>query len=287
MQKVLEVPLSEDLSEFAEFLWMNEIPHRIMEEKDVQQLWVARGIDPEKVSMVFHLWKQGVDLRTIRVNRPAAQKGLLALGWKQIWMTLTLILASLGVTFLTGMGDNFEYFRLFTMTDLIEKNDQLFTTKLSETLNSGEIWRLITPIFLHFSALHVIFNLLWVWVVGSKLEFMLGRSVLFGLVMVTGLLSNLAQFFISGPLFGGMSGVVFGLLAYAWLWDRRNPARAVGLPPALMGFMVLWLVLGYSGLLENVGLGAIANTAHLVGLLAGMAFVPIGEWLVRSTQRPE
>jgi len=116
---------------------------------------------------------------------------------------------------------------------------------------------------------------------------MLGRSVLFGLVMVTGLLSNLAQFFISGPLFGGMSGVVFGLLAYAWLWDRRNPARAVGLPPALMGFMVLWLVLGYSGLLENVGLGAIANTAHLVGLLAGMAFVPIGEWLVRSTQRPE
>ncbi|MCO4756441.1 MAG: rhomboid family intramembrane serine protease [Oceanospirillaceae bacterium] len=282
MIKVLEVPLSEDLSEFAEFLWMNEIPHRILEHDKQQQLWVAPSIDPEKIAALFQMWQEGADLRTIKVSHARPTNGLSAVGLPQIWLTVSLILASLGITFLIGMGENFEYFRLFTMTDIVERNGEVFTTSLTHTFTNGELWRLFTPVFLHFSLLHIIFNLLWVWIVGSKIEYFQGRWALAGLVLFSGISSNLAQFYISGPLFGGMSGVVFALLGYAWLWDRRNPAKAVGLPPALFGFMIVWLVLGYSGLLEGMGLGAIANTAHLAGLIAGLMFVPIGEWVVRA-----
>lgn len=281
MIKVLEVPVSVDLSEFAEFLWKNQIPHRILERDEQQQLWVAPAIDPEKVAELFQMWRNGADLRAIRVSREKPQQGIMAMGLKKIWLTISLLLASLGFTFLIGMGDNFEYFRLFTITDIVERNGEVYTTRLSYVFSNGELWRLITPVFLHFSPLHIIFNLLWVWVVGSKVEYFQGRWVLAGLVLFSGVASNLAQLYMSGPLFGGMSGVVFALLGYAWFWDRRNPQNALGLPSALMGFMILWLVLGYTGLLEGVGLGAIANTAHLAGLLAGLAFVPVGELIAR------
>lgn len=286
MIKVLEVPLNEDLSEFAEFLWQHEIPHRILEEEDQQQLWISRRIDPQKIIALFQMWRQGTDLSTIQVAFHPTSPSTLSLSWQQVWLTITLIAVSLGLTFLIGMGQNFEYLHLFTITDVVEQQDKIFSKNLKETFRDGEIWRLITPIFLHFSLLHLLFNLLWVWVVGSKIEYFQGRWVLCGLALFSGVLSNLSQYYISGPLFGGMSGVVFALLAYAWFWDKRNPRRLIGLPPALMGFMVFWLVLGYLGVLESFGFGAIANTAHLIGLLSGLIFVPVGEFLSKQKKSP-
>lgn len=277
MIKVLEVSLTEDLTEFAEFLWQNQIPHRILERDGVQQLWVSPTIDGEKIHTLYTLWQQGADLSTIEVRHTAPRTTGGRASWQRVWLTISLILMSLGGSFLIGMGDNFEYFRLFTMTDLVQKGDQYFTTSLTTTFSNFELWRLISPIFVHFSPLHIIFNLLWVWIVGSRVEMLQGRITLLGLVLFSGVLSNLAQFYVSGPLFGGMSGVVFALLGYAWFWDRRNPHHAFGLPSALMGFMVVWLALGFTGVLESMGFGAIANTAHLVGLLAGLAYVPFGE----------
>jgi len=151
-------------------------------------------------------------------------------------------------------------------------------------LISGEIWRLVTPMFMHFSVLHILFNLLWVWIVGSRMEPVQGSVSLLGLVLFSALSSNLAQYLVSGPMFGGMSGVVFALLGYSWLWDKRGGQPRIGLPPALMGMMLFWLALGFTGVLEGVGLGAIANTAHLVGLLAGLCWLPAGRWLNRHSR---
>lgn len=286
MIKVLEVSLSEDLTEFAEFLWQNEIPHRILERDGSQQLWVAPTIDGEKILTLYAMWQQGTDLKRVEVRHARPRDRGAAISWQRIWLTISLILTSLGITFLVGMGENFDYFRLFTMTDLVQRGDEYYTTSLAITLSNFELWRLISPIFVHFSLLHIVFNLLWVWIVGTRVEILQGRPALFGLVLFSGVLSNLAQFYISGPLFGGMSGVVFALLGYSWFWDRRNPGHSFGLPPALLGFMVVWLVLGYTGVLESMGFGAIANTAHLAGLLAGLAFVPLGELItgVRRTR---
>ncbi|HEY5717710.1 MAG TPA: rhomboid family intramembrane serine protease, partial [Motiliproteus sp.] len=118
-------------------------------------------------------------------------------------------------------------------------------------------------------------NLLWTWELGRRVEHLQQRKVLIGLVLFTGVVSNLAQYLMTGPMFGGLSGVIFGLMGYTWLWDRLSPERGFGMPPALMVFMLLWLVLGVSGAIEALGLGAIANTAHLIGLLSGLLAAPL------------
>jgi GlpG protein len=88
---------------------------------------------------------------------------------------------------------------------------------------SQEWWRLITPTFLHFSLTHLIFNCLWIYILGSKIELIDGRGVFLTLFIISGLSSNLGQYFITGDyLFGGLSGVVYGLLGYCFILDLDN-----------------------------------------------------------------
>lgn len=131
----------------------------------------------------------------------------------------------------------------------------------------GEIWRLVTPILLHFSPLHIIFNMLWLWQLGSMMEFLLGwrRYVIFILGMAV--LSNLGQFIASGPFFGGMSGVVYALLGYSWMRGRFDPASGFFVDPQIVLFMTIWFFICLFGWIPNV-----ANTAHAVGFGGGIAW---------------
>ena len=60
--------------------------------------------------------------------------------------------------------------------------------------------------------------------------------------------------------------MVYALLGYSWLRARLQPACGLAMPPALMGFMLVWLVLGFFDMLGT----STANMAHLVGLLVGL-----------------
>ena len=125
--------------------------------------------------------------------------------------------------------------------------------------------------FLHFGWMHIVFNLLWTWEVGRRIEQLAGTSTLAAVVLVSSLIANLTQYVMSGPgLFGGMSGVVFGLLGFAFVWDR-GMKPATGLVPGIYAFMLVFLVLGFTGVFNFLGEGALANGAHLGGLVAGLA----------------
>jgi GlpG protein len=88
------------------------------------------------------------------------------------------------------------------------------------------------------------------------------------LVLVIAACSNLAQFYFGhAPNFGGMSGVVYGLLGYIWIRGKFDPASGLFLHPSTVTMMLIWLVACFSGIL-----GPIANYAHLVGLLMGAAW---------------
>lgn len=284
MIKVFAVPISEDLTEFTQFLWRHEIPHRVIEtHENTQELWVAPTVSAEKIEQLYGLWKQGKDLAQIEVvqhsNNRQAEPGFAAIA-KMAWFSSLLIFTSGMLSFLISFGENFDLLRYLTITDLLLSNGHIYSTGILTTLTSFELWRFISPIFLHFGAAHIIFNVLWVWVVGTKIEIIQGRWTMIGLVLFSGIVSNLAQYWETGPMFGGLSGVVFALLGYAWLWDKLNHQNKIGIPPAMMGFMLFWLALGYTGVLTSLGFGSIANTAHLIGLLAGLLFVPINKFFV-------
>ncbi|WP_299796955.1 rhomboid family intramembrane serine protease GlpG [uncultured Shewanella sp.] len=129
-----------------------------------------------------------------------------------------------------------------------------------------DVWRLFTPSLMHFSALHIIFNLLWWWYLGGKIENKLGITPLLTLLLVAGTLPNILQYYMGGPHFGGLSGVVYGVVGYTWLMGVKRPEKGIGLPPAYMGFMMLWLIFGFT---DMFGL-SIANGAHLGGLAIGL-----------------
>lgn len=297
MIKVFSVPLREDLTEFTKFLWEHKVPHRVIETGLQQELWVEPVVSPEDIYSLYEMWRKGEDLSRVSFSSQSSNDttsmdedhssqpvpnspDILTLA-KRAWFSTALIILSGLLSLLIGFGDNLTWMKLFTITDFRLSSEGVYPATLMDTVSSMEYWRFITPIFLHFSAPHIVFNVLWIWVVGTRVECLQNRMTLIALVIFSGISANLAQYWISGPLFGGLSGVVFALLAYVWLWDRLY-APKFGLPSALIGFMVLWLALGYSGVLASIGFGAIANTAHLVGLLAGLAFVPIGKLLAKA-----
>ncbi|WP_415905599.1 rhomboid family intramembrane serine protease [Neptuniibacter sp. QD48_55] len=280
MIKVLSVPLGEDLTEFTQILWRYEVPHRVVELEHTQEVWIAVGVEPAQIVALYEKCRRGESLEgfVLAIPRAVGQTDLLS-QVKQAWMSCLLIASSLLLTFLISFGDNLEWLRLFTIADIVQKDGSLYSSGLEGTLESFEVWRFITPIFLHFSELHIAFNALWIWIVGSRIEIYQGRVTLCLLILFSGVISNIAQYHDAGPMFGGLSGVVFAFLGYAWLWDKTQSDHRIGLPQSIMGFLIFWLVLGYAGVLEALQLGAIANTAHLVGLLAGLAFIPFGKLL--------
>lgn len=132
-------------------------------------------------------------------------------------------------------------------------------------LQAGELWRLVTPTLLHGSLLHLGFNMLWLYSLGSQIENTRGRWLHVGLLIVFAVASDLAQYLWSGPHFLGMSGVVYGLFGYVWMQARYAPRPDLFIDKANAVILMGWLVLCMSGLLGNV-----ANAAHVGGLVAGV-----------------
>ena len=143
-----------------------------------------------------------------------------------------------------------------------------------------EWWRLVSPMFIHFSLTHLVFNCLWIYVLGSKIELYDGHFTFLNLVIFSSVFSNLAQYFFGGPtLFGGLSGVIYGMLGYCMIVEFETKQETYGLPPAIYLFMIVWLILGFLGILNLFGFGNVANYAHLGGLISGIIFAMIARFI--------
>jgi len=127
----------------------------------------------------------------------------------------------------------------------------------------GEVWRLFTPALLHGGWLHLFFNMWCLLNLGSMIEGRQSGRSLFALVLVIGIVSNLAQWSFKGPYFVGMSGVVYGLLGYIWMKARFDPSSGFFLHPQTMLVMMLWFFACW------FVIPGIANYAHTAGLLTG------------------
>jgi GlpG protein len=152
-------------------------------------------------------------------------------------------------------------------------------------IRRGEIWRLITPIFMHGDIFHIFFNLMWMRILGTIIEYRQGWKKMLTIVLATASFSNLAQYYVSGPLFLGISGVVFGLLGYIWMKGKFDPFAGMFLPQGVVFMMLFWLLLGISGALEaSLGVG-VANTAHIGGLASGCLMGYANSWTSKIKRR--
>jgi GlpG protein len=192
-------------------------------------------------------------------------------------VTLLLIMACVVVAALTGWGNNLEVANRLFITSVRENGSFIqWNSRLPEVMR-GEFWRLLTPTFLHFGFLHIFFNMLCLFDLGSMVEARESPWKLLGLVVVISVLANFAQFHVSSPLFGGMSGVIYGLLGYVWMKGKFDPASGLYLHPQTVAMMFMWYVFCLATLIPGFGasLGmarGVANTVHTVGLVIGLVW---------------
>jgi GlpG protein len=155
-------------------------------------------------------------------------------------------------------------------------------------IRKGQAWRLITPIFIHYGLMHIVLNMVWLYSFGGAVEDR--RGSLFMVILVLGLavLSNVGQALETSlraqiPLFGGLSGVGYGLFGYVAIKAKFDSRERYFLSPGTSFMAMLWFGLcilrdipPFAALLADA-IPPIANTAHAVGLVAGavIAYAPL------------
>lgn len=130
-----------------------------------------------------------------------------------------------------------------------------------------EVWRVFTPVFLHFGIIHIAFNIVMFEAFARPIERYFGTFKLLYIVLSIALVSNLLQmmFLPANSIFGGLSGVVYGVIGYMGILSRRSDLPSdLRLPQGLLLVSVIFIGLGFF-------IGGIANLCHLGGLLVGLA----------------
>jgi GlpG protein len=135
-------------------------------------------------------------------------------------------------------------------------------------VHHGEVWRLVSPIIIHFGFAHILFNMMWLRDLGSMFEARLGWWYFLIFVVVIAAVSNYAEYVLKHTAnFGGMSGVIYGLIGYVAVRGRFDPSAGLSLDRQSVVWALIWFVACFTG-----WVGPIANTVHAVGLCIGAAW---------------
>lgn len=275
---------------FGDFLFVQGIENQIESEKGLGwAIWIRAEDEIERASQLladfrahptdpmFHSHAQSATklreqnekadaaYRKKIKDRAALFRSLAGYGLGPV--TFVLIAACVVVFILSRFGNDVEKVAALFISDYDVRGGFLNRFAGLPEIRAGEVWRLFTPVLLHFNFLHVVFNVLWLHDLGGMIEGRQKSWLLALLVAVLAVVSNLAQYGAGGPIFGGMSGVVYGLLGYVWLRGKFDPASGLFLHPHTVVMMIIWFFVCLIGLIPHV-----ANTAHGAGLVIGMAW---------------
>ena len=162
-----------------------------------------------------------------------------------------------------------------------------------QQISQGQIWRLITPVFVHgtgqeflFDFLHIFFNMYWMYWLGTRLEIQFGLKTYLGLFLIAGVASILVPLLtpetgllgirgLGGGSVVGMSGVVYGVIGFGWCKMKMKPSVGMRITPFVLMFSIGWMLFGIVSASSSQGVGynsSISHLAHLVGLLTGAMY---------------
>lgn len=283
---------------FGDYLLSIGIPNTVEESSTGWSIWVRDDDHLERARTELPTFKQ--DPRNPKYDRTADARKLRAadekqsqrlrkkyvdvrtswsgLGGRSSAVTMTLAGICLLVGVVTQLGsDRFGHAMNWLMFEQISYPDpEHVAWENWGNVQSGQVWRLLTPIFIHYGLIHLVFNLLWLVNLGSAIETRRGMWTLLGLVLVSGVAANSAEYMLDlgltsllrydpSPFFGGMSGVVYALFGYVWMKGKFQSYLGMGVNDQTVMIMIGWLVLCMTPLI-----GDVANVAHLVGLIVGV-----------------
>lgn len=281
MRQIGTIASPDDAQRFCDYLLTLGVTARI-DGGDTHSVWVFEENDVECARAAFEEFNRdpreakfaaagpaAAKIRQDKIDgRRKAQSNVIELGdrWQRPTRSrqpLTALLIALSVTASVMTGE----------LGLGEPRPELLQllqisaggSPLHEVL-AGQVWRLITPIFLHFNLMHLLFDMYMLYLLGSLIELRRGTLLLAVLVLTSAVASNVGQYLDTGPRFGGMSGVDYALFGYAWMQSRFSPRGDIYIGQNTVVLMIVWLLVCMFSKMA----GDVANTAHLVGLAVGM-----------------
>lgn len=276
-------PLTEDLSTQVLLLRSKSYHCQVIEREGQQWFYVDANVNDDTINHLLSSelqqqfpFQQNRDLAHKKDNYSVRFLRLVQALW-QLKVVVSVLTMTLVSAIHTQLGDNLSAAGFWLVVEFQEgifSRQSLLIEPLSKELgiHSGLefSYRLLAPIFLHFGGLHWLFNALWWLVLGTTLEKRFGSLFFFLLIVTGGVISNLVQYGFTQqlPLFGGLSGVIYVFVGFVGLWNVRA-ANPLPIKQDVIVFMVLWLVLCMSGVMESFGL-YVANAAHFSGLVWGI-----------------
>jgi rhomboid protease GluP len=139
-----------------------------------------------------------------------------------------------------------------------------FGAKVDSLIQAGQVWRLLTSMFIHIGIIHLLFNSYALWSLGPLTEQWYGHWKYFVIYIVSGLGGSIASYLFSPALSAGASGAIMGLLGALLFYCYKRPhlwKSGLG-----MNLVVVIIVNLAFGILQP----GIDNFAHLGGLLTGI-----------------
>jgi GlpG protein len=290
MRQLGTVPDQRIAQRFADFLLTKGIPLSVDPAPGGWALWVRNEdhldearrefadftADPE-APIYRDAARPAEQLRTEEQRRTAdAKKNVINVGRR--WgpargasgarVTALLLGGSIAVAVFSNLGGN----QAFDSRLTIDLYLQTPNGPQPALLWMHEPWRLVTPIFLHFGPMHILFNMLMLWQLGIPVERGIGSVRYLLLVLLIAIPSNFAEYLWDVSqlsegvrIFGGMSGVLYGLFGYIWMKSRYEPQSGFMISRDAVIWMVGWFFLCLTGYL-----GSIANVVHGAGLVVGI-----------------
>jgi len=298
MYRVLEVSLDTDLRPFSRLLWQRKLSHQIRELDGKQVLVMAAPADIEQALALYAQWQRGEvapaaqdDPSIADFIKPGELGGGLVRGFMRAPLTVVLIAVCCVLAVLAPLQAPTALTLDLLYPDFAYGTRTIIVPRVIEDFDLVDLARMLTPILLHGGILHLLFNMMWTWELGPRIERAQSTLRLAIAIVVIGLVSNTVQYIFGGTPgfptrnFGGMSGVVFGLFSYIWMWQLIDPRKGLSLPGSLILFMIGSLVI-----ITLLDLPMIADEAHVGGFIAGIVFGGItafGSRMLRTTTGPK
>jgi rhomboid protease GluP len=181
------------------------------------------------------------------------------------YVTYTIV-AITGLVYLLQLGSvaMFGYANAASQMDWLEA----YGARINELLRAGEVWRFLTPVLLHASVPHILFNMYALIVFGAGLERNFGHARFLVLYLLGGFTGNVLSFLLSSGYSVGASTAIFGLVGAEGIFLVQNRGlfgaqfgRAIG---NVLFIVAVNLFLGLTPGIDNWG--------HVGGLLGGLVF---------------
>lgn len=145
--------------------------------------------------------------------------------------------------------------------------------KYDPAIRTGQIWRLITPLFLHGSILHIGFNMYALFSFGRGMESRFGWVRFMALYFLSGFAGNVFSFVLTPEASLGASTAIFGLLTAEGVFLFQNRAllrdQARSAISSLVYMAALNLLIGFS-------VNGVDNWGHIGGMLGGLLYAWFG-----------